>query len=62
MHCRMKECLTDTWGYPINGSECFNGAVGLLQCGGCEIGATGLLFKTERLPVIDYAGETFTFR
>jgi len=51
-----------TWGYPIDGSECFNGAVGMLQCGKCEISAAGLLFKTERLPVIDYAGETILFR
>ena len=51
-----------TWGYPINGSECFNGAVGMLQCGECEINAGGLLFKTERLRVIDYAGETISFR
>ncbi|GFG36576.1 hypothetical protein Cfor_06084, partial [Coptotermes formosanus] len=58
----IKECFTNTWGYPINGSKCFNGAVGLLQCGNCEIGATGLLFKVERLPVIDYAGETIPLR
>jgi hypothetical protein len=58
----MEVSLTDTWGYPINGSEYFNGAVGLLQSGKCEIGATGLLFKTERLAAIDYAGETIIFR
>ena len=53
---------TDTWGYPINGSECFNGAVGLLQCDKYEISAAPLLFKAERLPVIDYAAETILFR
>ncbi|KAJ4445582.1 hypothetical protein ANN_12263 [Periplaneta americana] len=62
LNFRMDVCLTNTWGYPINGSKCFNGAVGMLQCGGCEIGATGLLFKTERMAVIDYAGETIAFR
>jgi len=51
-----------TWVYPINGSECFNGTVGMLQCGKCENSPAGLLFKTERLPVIDYAGETILFR
>ena len=34
----------------------------MLQCGECEINAGGLLFKTERLRVIDYAGETISFR
>ena len=58
----MQVHFADTWGYPISGSECFNGAVGMLQCGVCEICAIGLLFKAERLPVIDYAGETILFR
>jgi len=34
----------------------------MLQCGKCEISAAGILFKVERLPVIDYAGETIMFR
>jgi hypothetical protein len=58
----MQVHFTDTWGYPIDGSECFNGAVGVLQCGKGEISAAGLLFKAERLPAIDYAGETILFR
>ncbi|KAJ9598629.1 hypothetical protein L9F63_010683 [Diploptera punctata] len=62
LNFRIKVCLTNSWGYPINGSHCFTGAVGLIQCGNCEIGATGLLFKTERLDIIDYAGETIEFR
>ncbi|PSN35594.1 hypothetical protein C0J52_20452, partial [Blattella germanica] len=52
---------TDTWGYPKKNSPCYDGIVGLLECGDIELSCTGLLQKDARLNRIDYAGETFDF-
>ncbi|XP_069704782.1 ionotropic receptor 75a-like [Periplaneta americana] len=57
----MNLTLTDSWGYPKIGSRCYDGVVGLLECGDIEIGAVGLLQKDARLDRIDYAGETIDF-
>ncbi|KAJ9593929.1 hypothetical protein L9F63_014643 [Diploptera punctata] len=57
----MNLTFTDTWGFPRNGTECYDGVVGLLQCGDVEIGALAILFKIPRLDRIQYAGETFNF-
>jgi hypothetical protein len=59
---RMDITLTDTWGYPENGSSCFSGIVGTLQCGESDISATGLMWKMERMDIIDYVTETIKFR
>ncbi|KAJ9591143.1 hypothetical protein L9F63_002298 [Diploptera punctata] len=52
-----------TWGYPSNGSDCFNGIIGTLQenCGDCEISTTGLMWKTERMERVDYVTDTNKF-
>jgi hypothetical protein len=54
----MNVTVTDTWGYPRKDSACYNGIVGLLECGDVEVGAVGLLQKGVRMDRIDYAGET----
>jgi hypothetical protein len=59
---RMDITLTDTWGYPENGSSCFSGIVGTLQCGESDISTTGLMWKMERMDIIDYVTETTKFR
>lgn len=59
---RMNITLTDTWGYPEEGPDCFSGIVGTLQCGECEISATGVMWKMERMDVIDYVTEITKFR
>lgn len=58
----MNVTLTDTWGYPLNESSCFTGIVGTLQCGECEISAAGVMWKGERMDIIDYVAETTKFR
>ena len=58
----MNLTLTDSWGYPREGTDCYDGVVGLLQCGDVEIGALAMLFKYSRLDKLDYAGETFKYR
>jgi len=58
----MNVTLTDTWGYPRKNSPCYDGVIGLMECGDVEIGAIGLLQKDARLDRIDYAGETVDFR
>ncbi|XP_071453249.1 ionotropic receptor 75a-like [Hetaerina americana] len=50
----------DNWGYQTNGS--FDGLVGALQRQELDLGATGMLFKEDRLLVMDYVGETYKFR
>ena len=59
----MNLILTDTWGYPINGSNCFNGIIGTIQdnCGDCEISTTGLMWKNERMEKVDYVTDTYRF-
>lgn len=58
---RMNLTLTDTWGFPRKGTNCYDGVVGLLQCGNTEIGALAILYKESRMDRIDYAGETIVF-
>jgi hypothetical protein len=57
----MNLTLTNTWGFPKEGTDCYDGVVGLLQCGDIEIGALALLFRDSRLDRLDYAGETFEY-
>ena len=59
----MNVTTTETWGYPINGSDCFTGIVGTVQenCGDCEISATGIMWKNERSEKIDFATDIDTF-
>ena len=57
----MNLTIADTWGYPRTDSPCYDGIVGLMQCGDVEISATGLLQKIARLDRIDYAGEIIDF-
>jgi len=47
-----------TWGYPVNNTRRYDGMIGLLQSGDIEIASANLFFKTPRLDVLDYAGET----
>jgi hypothetical protein len=47
-----------SWGYPIGNTSRYDGVVGLLQQGEIQIAIVGLLFRTARLDIIDYAGET----
>jgi hypothetical protein len=58
---RLNVTLTNTWGSPREGTACYDGAIGLLQCGDIEIGALGLLFKESRMDRIDYAVETVVY-
>jgi hypothetical protein len=57
----MNLTLTDNWGFPREGADCYGGLVGMLQCGDIEIGALALLFKPTRMDKLDYAGETFKY-
>ena len=57
----MNLTFTDTWGFPKKGTECYDGVVGLLQCGDVEIGALSILYKIPRLDRIDYAGDGFKY-
>ena len=45
----------------MNNTGRYNGVIGLLQSGDIEMASTGLLFKSTRLDVLEYAGETFGF-
>lgn len=58
----MNVTTTDRWGSPSKNSSCYDGVVGLLECGDVEIGAIGLLQKDARMDRIDYAGETIDSR
>ncbi|PSN36611.1 Ionotropic receptor 75d [Blattella germanica] len=62
LNFRMNLTMTDSWGYPVNGSKDYAGIVGLMQRGEVEIGAAGLLVKETRMDYVDYAGEIVTFR
>ncbi|PSN55586.1 Ionotropic receptor [Blattella germanica] len=64
LNFRMNRSITDIWGYPLNGSKCFNGIIGTIQedCGESDISATGLMWKTERLEVVDYFTDTFKYK
>ena len=57
----MNLTLTDSWGYPREGTDCYDGVVGMLQCGDIEMGALAFLVRESRLDKLDYAGETFTY-
>ena len=48
----------ESWGFPVNNTKQYDGMVGLLQSGDIEIASGSLMFKTRRLDVLDYAGET----
>ena len=48
-------------GYPVNNTRRYDGMIGLLQSGDIEITAAALVFKTRRLDVLDYAGETVCY-
>jgi hypothetical protein len=39
----------------------YDGVVGLLQRGEIEMASVGLLFKTSRMDLFDYAGETVRY-
>jgi len=51
----------ESWGFPVNNTKHYDGMIGLLQSGDIEIGAAKVLFKTTRLDVLDYAGETVCY-
>jgi len=42
----------------VNNTKQYDGMIGLLQRGDIEIASSNLVFKTPRLDVLDYAGET----
>ena len=42
----------------MNNTKNYDGVIGLLQSGEIEIASANLVFKTPRLDVLDYAGET----
>ena len=45
----------------MNNTRRYDGMIGLLQSGDIEIGAAGLVYKTTRMDVLDYAGETVIY-
>ncbi|KAJ4439289.1 hypothetical protein ANN_07410 [Periplaneta americana] len=45
-----------SWGFPINSTH-YDGIVGLLQREEIDLSSCGIMFKTRRLDVLDYAGE-----
>ena len=51
----------ESWGYPVNNTKQYDGMIGLLQSGEIEITAASLVFKTRRLDVLDFAGETVCY-
>ena len=58
---RLNVTPVESWGYPVNNTKQYDGMIGLLQSGDIEITAAGLMFKTRRLDVLDYAGETVSY-
>jgi hypothetical protein len=58
---RMNVTPVESWGFPVNNSECYDGVIGLLQRGEIEMASVGLLFKSARMDIIDYAGETVRY-
>lgn len=51
----------DNYGWS-DGDGVFDGLMGLFQRHKIEIGAMGIFMRDDRLPVIDFAGETFGIR
>lgn len=51
----------DSWGFPVNNTTNYDGVMGLLQRGEIEVSSVGLLHKTARLDIVDYAGETVCY-
>ena len=45
----------------MNGTRRYDGLIGLLQSGEIELASGSLVFKTPRLDVLDYAGETVCY-
>ena len=45
----------------MNNTRQYDGVIGLLQSGDIEIASSALVFKTPRLDVLDYAGETICY-
>jgi hypothetical protein len=52
--------VTDTWGYPVNGS--WTGLTGFLQREEADVGATGMFVLKERLPVVNFITATTSTR
>jgi hypothetical protein len=52
---------TDSWGYPVGNTTDYDGVIGLLQRGEIEMASVGLLHKTARMDILDYAGETICY-
>nr|XP_022904559.1 uncharacterized protein LOC111416695 [Onthophagus taurus] len=50
----LKTQRTDSWGYTSEGVIDFDGLVGLLQHKSVDIGCTPLIFRSDRLMVVDY--------
>ena len=61
MFCRTRLIPTKNWGFPINGTDNYDGVVGYLQRGEAEISAIGLVFKQGRMNYLDYVGETILY-
>jgi len=53
--------LMDTWGYPVGNTTHYDGVIGLLQRGEIEMASVGLLHKTARIEILDYAGDTVCY-
>lgn len=51
----------DSWGFPVNNTTNYDGVIGLLQRGEIEVSSVGLLHKTARMDIVDYAGETVCY-
>jgi len=52
----------DSWGFPVENTTDYDGVIGLLQRGEIEITSVGLLHKTARMDIVDYAGETVCYQ
>ncbi|KDR16070.1 hypothetical protein L798_10082 [Zootermopsis nevadensis] len=51
----------NSWGFPVNNTANYDGVIGLLQRGEIEVSSVGLLHKTARMDIVDYAGETVCY-
>lgn len=51
----------DNYGWS-NNDGVFDGLIGMFQRQEIEIGAMGIFMRDDRIPVIDFAGETFGIR
>jgi hypothetical protein len=58
---RLNVTAVESWGYPVNNSSSYGGAIGLLQRGEIEMASFGLLFKAARMDFLDYVGETVRY-